>query len=309
MSAAVELRVLHETRYDYELPVSQAFHLACLRLATTGHQDVLEQTVHIAPSTDDHRRFRDSFGNQRDLFAYANEHDSLVVRSSATVRLTPRAPRGEDRSLAWERAAEALRYHSGTRYAREAEFAFPSPMIPVGNAAFAREVGAYARESFEAGRPVLGATLELMQRIHDDFEFRSGATTVRTNAQEAFELKRGVCQDLAHVMIAALRALGLSARYVSGYLLTKPPPGRARLVGADASHAWVAAWCPPYGWIEFDPTNAIEAGTSHVVVGSGRDYGDVPPLRGVIRGGGDHGLEVEVTVAPTSEELDLGSMA
>ncbi|CAN5154996.1 transglutaminase family protein [soil metagenome] len=305
----IALRVLHETIYDYESPVSQAFHLACLRLASTEHQDCIDQTIQILPIAADHRRFDDSFGNQRDVFSYASEHEKLVIRSSGTVHLTARAERDESRSPSWEQVVESLRYHSRTRHAREAEFAFASPYVPIGRAAFARGISTYAKTSFTAGRPLILALADLMHRIHRDFEFESGATTVRTTAQEAFELRQGVCQDLAHVMIAALRSIGLAARYVSGYLLTQPPPGKARLIGADASHAWVAAWCPPFGWVEFDPTNDVEAGTSHVTIATGRDYSDVPPVRGVIRGGGDHKLKVAVTVAPVADGLEFGPMA
>jgi transglutaminase-like putative cysteine protease len=304
--ATVALRVLHETVYQYESPVSQAFHLTCLRLAHTEHQKLVEQDIVIAPATGDHRQFDDSFGNQRDMFSYASEHERLVIRSSAIVDLSPRPKRDDARSLPWEQVVESLRYTSGTRHAREAEFAFASPYIPTGRASFARNVSTYACGSFKPGRPVVEAMTDLMNRIHEDFEFQSGATTVRTTAQESFELRRGVCQDLAHVMIAALRSIGLAARYVSGYLLTQPPPGKPRLIGADASHAWVAAWCPPFGWVEFDPTNACEAGTSHVTIATGRDYSDVPPVRGVIRGGGDHQLKVAVTVAPLADKLDFG---
>ena len=157
----------------------------------------------------------------------------------------------------------------------------------------------YAVASFGPGQPVAQGALELMRRIHADFEFKTTSTDVDTPLIEAFEQRSGVCQDFAHLMIAALRMLGLAARYVSGYLLTIPPPGQEALLGADASHAWVQLYCPdtpglPGGWLELDPTNDLVPDTSHVRLALGRDYGDVTPLRGVIRGGGRHTLDVRV---------------
>jgi transglutaminase-like putative cysteine protease len=162
-------------------------------------------------------------------------------------------------------------------------------------------------QSFTPERPLLQAAVDLMHRIHADFTYDTDSTQISTPVLEAFNLKSGVCQDFAHVMIGCLRALGLAARYVSGYLMTQPPPGKARLVGADASHAWVSVHCPLIdingGWIDLDPTNDLIPGTSHVILAVGRDYGDVAPLRGVIRGGGEHKLAVAVTVAPQGEAL------
>ena len=178
-------------------------------------------------------------------------------------------------------------------YDPAAEFSFASPYVPR-HADFV----AYAQPSFAPGRPVLEGARDLMRRIHADFEYATQATDVNTPALEALALRKGVCQDLAHVMLGCLRSLGLAARYVSGYLLTEPPAGQPRLVGSDASHAWVRVWCPVNGWIEFDPTNDCLAGSGHVTLAIGRDYGDVTPVRGVIRGGGRHALAVRVSVLP-----------
>ncbi|MBN8510248.1 MAG: transglutaminase family protein [Burkholderiales bacterium] len=179
-------------------------------------------------------------------------------------------------------------------FAAKVEFVQPSPYVPRLAA-----LRAYAAPSFPAGRPVAEGAVELMQRIHRDFEYRPASTAVDTPLAEALALRGGVCQDFAHLMIGALRMLGLAARYVSGYLLTAPPPGQAALVGADASHAWVQVYVPAAAgaagaWLELDPTNALIPAAQHVRLAVGRDYGDVTPLRGVIRGGGRHTLEVRV---------------
>ena len=163
-------------------------------------------------------------------------------------------------------------------------------------------LAAFATQVFTPGRPLLEAAIALMHLVHQQFEYLPHSTTVATAALQALAQRQGVCQDFAHVMIGALRSLGLAARYVSGYLLTQPVPGAPRLVGADASHAWVAVWCPVLGWVALDPTNAVPAGVDHVSVAWGRDYGDVAPLRGVIRGGGNALPRVGVTVQPLEPE-------
>ena len=157
---------------------------------------------------------------------------------------------------------------------------------------------AYARASFPRGRPLLACVLDLNSRIHADFTFDKEATDTRTTVKRAFELRAGVCQDLAHVGLATVRSMGLAARYVSGYLLTHPPPGRERLIGADASHAWFSVWIPPFGWVDFDPTNDMLPSDEHITVAWGRDYGDVAPIHGIITGGSEHEVEVAVDVMP-----------
>ena len=152
--------------------------------------------------------------------------------------------------------------------------------------------------SFPAGRPILEAAFDLTARIHQDFRFDAKATEVTTPVETFFEKRRGVCQDFSHLQIACMRSLGLPARYVSGYLRTLPPPGRPRLVGADASHAWCSAWCPGYGWVDFDPTNNCVPSDGHITLAWGRDYSDVSPIRGVLLGGAKHSLKVGVDVMP-----------
>jgi transglutaminase-like putative cysteine protease len=176
------------------------------------------------------------------------------------------------------------------------EFLFDSALIPAG-----AELAAYARAAFPPGRPLLDAVLELTRRIHEDFTFDPEATTIATPLADVFTSRRGVCQDFARLEIACLRSLGLPARYVSGYLETVPPPGRSRLLGADASHAWLAVYCPESGWIHVDPTNNLLPSCTHVTVAWGRDYNDVSPIHGVILGGGKHTLRVNVDVLRLAE--------
>src|SRR4030095_15439995 len=171
----------------------------------------------------------------------------------------------------------------------------PTVLVPLSEGA-----RLYARKALAPGRDWFEALAALTQAIHDDFEFEAGATTVSTSVDEVLYQRRGVCQDFAHLMIACLRGHGLPARYVSGYLLTDPPPGRPRLMGADASHAWVAAWSPAHGWVEFDPTNDQLADERYITLAWGADFADVVPLRGVILGGGTQEMEVSGSVAPTS---------
>ena len=201
-------------------------------------------------------------------------------------------------SLPWEAVAEHMQYFAGQDYDAAREFAQPSPLAPI-HATFATYAAAVSTKS----QPIYELAKALCQRIYTEFKYSPEATDVSTEPLEALKLKEGVCQDFAQVMIAGLRSLGLAARYVSGYLLTQPPPGKPRLVGADASHAWVSVYCPKSGWLDFDPTNNCLAGESHVKLAYGRDYSDVPPLRGIIRGGGSHTLDVAVTVSPVSDAL------
>ena len=293
------LEVEHETRYGYAAPVAQAQHLAYLRPLHDARQQLLQHELQIEPAPLQRLHGSDTYGNARMLFSLEQPHRELRVRARSRVALAPRdaAPDAALQAAAsprWEELRRRLRYEAGARYDAAVEFVQPSPYVPRLHA-----LRDYGLACFGAGVPVAVGALDLMHRIHADFEFRSASTEVDTPLLEAFEQRSGVCQDFAHVMIAALRMLGLAARYVSGYLLTQPPPGQEPLVGADASHAWVQVYCPdtpglPDGWLELDPTNDVVPDTSHVRLALGRDYGDVTPLRGVIRGGGRHTLAVAV---------------
>lgn len=292
-----KIQVEHETLYTYETEVELAHHLAYLKPLSSDWQRVLSSQVEITPIPSNLSESKDAFGNVRSFFTLSTPHVELKVRSLSTVDLLDRyAAFDVVTAPEWEDVREALSYALDRAYLPACEFSFPSPYVPRLQAL--RE---YALESFSRRRNIAEASLDLSARIHRDFKYASGATEVYTPILEAFDKRAGVCQDFSHILIGCLRALGLSAQYVSGYLLTKPPPGQVKLRGADASHAWVAVYCPnaPGSWLELDPTNNVVAGSSHVRLAVGRDFGDVSPLRGVIRGGGEHILKIAVT----SEEV------
>ena len=307
------LRVRHQTSYRYDTDVEGAYHLAHLRPRDTATQQVRAWSLVVAPHPDacvelasGIRETVDPWGNARQVFAHSQVHDRLDVTSAfeAGISLQPLPPAGT--SEPWREVARELRLHAvvganGSREERRAEraafdaaeFALDSSLAPR-----ARALADWARPAAEANEGVLELTLALMHQVHAEFEYLPQSTSVTTGALEALELRHGVCQDFAHVLIGACRSLGLAARYVSGYLLTQPPPGKPRLVGADASHAWAAVWCPPHGWLALDPTNDVPVGQDHVTLAWGRDYADVAPLRGVIRGGRGNAPRVGVTVEP-----------
>jgi len=294
-AGATVLEVEHQTHYGYAAPVTQAQHLAYLKPLHDARQQLLQHELLIEPTPLQRLHDTDTYGNARTLFSLNQPHRALHVCARSRVALVPRGrPIDAARSPGWEEVRDRLRYEAGARCDAAVEFAQPSPYAP--RLQVLRE---YAQASFGPGVPVALGALDLMHRIHADFEFKTASTEVDTPLIEAFEQRAGVCQDFSHLMIAALRRLGLAARYVSGYLLTQPPPGQQGLLGADASHAWLQVYCPDTpgladGWLELDPTNNLIPDTSHVRLALGRDYGDVTPLRGVIRGGGQHTLEVRV---------------
>lgn len=296
--ASRTLAVVHETAYRYEAPVALAHHLAYLRPRHDDWQALDAHLLHVEPEPPRVQAASDAFGNWRNTFALHTPHEALVVRASSRVTVKSRhAGLDAPNSVPWEDTALHLRYQAGAVYAPAAEFAFPSPYVPLH-----AELRDYALPSFPPGRPLAEGALDLMHRIHADFDYAPASTQVTTPVLQAYTQRNGVCQDFAHVMIGCLRAMGLAARYVSGYLVSQPPPGKPRLVGADASHAWVSVHCPSLavngGWLDLDPTNDVVPGLDHVILAYGRDYGDVTPMRGVIRGGGGHELAVRVTVAP-----------
>ena len=296
MSAACTLEVVHETRYEYASAVALAHHLAHLEPLADAGQVLLGGTLVIEPAPGHRRDGRDVYGNACTHFSLVQPHRLLVVRAASRVRVLDRFV-GLDAaaSPAWETVRERLRYVARSPFEPAVEFAQPSACVPRLAA-----LRAYAAPSFPAGQPVAQGALELMHRIHADFSYEARSTAVDTPLAQAFAQRRGVCQDFAHVMTGALRILGLPARYVSGYLRTEAAGGTP-LVGADASHAWVQVWAPGTpgvpadGWLDLDPTNDLVPGCDHVRLAVGRDYADVAPLRGVIRGGGRHALHVGVT--------------
>ncbi len=291
------LAVRHETHYDYDTPVEVAHHSAHLRPRDTDLQRVHDWSLDIEPEPEGGlaavQESRDAFGNWRHGFSHARVHDRLSVVSRFQVDLRAPPPLDLAASPAWEAVAEGLRYRAGAQQPEAVEFMLGSTFAPQHPA-----LRAFGDGLFDRGRALLAVADALMARIHERIAYQPNSTDSATDALAALRQGRGVCQDFAHLMIGALRSRGLAARYVSGYLLTQPPPGQPRLVGADASHAWVAVWCPLNGWVALDPTNKLAVAQDHVTLAHGRDYGDVAPLRGVIRGGGQAPPRVAVTVLP-----------
>ena len=292
--------VVHETNYDYEHPVGLSRQVLHLTPRDTAFQTCRAHALDISPTPEILAVTTDAFGNPITSLSIEADHQTLEVRAESWVDVTARPVITDASTPAWDDVRARLAYRAGRRPEADdleaARFLFESTRVRN-----KRELAAWTMPSFPAGRPLLAGVRELMHRIHRDFAFDPKATTVSTPVMEVFEHRRGVCQDFAHLMLSCLRSLGLAARYVSGYLLTRPPPGKKRLVGADASHAWVSVYCPGHGWIDLDPTNGILPSLEHVTLGWGRDYDDVIPLRGVLLGGGEHGLEIKVTVAPAED--------
>lgn len=297
-------QITHRTEYRYAEPVGISHQALRLRPLTTANQRCLAFELHVEPEAEIASPWRDDFGNWVHFCNVRSPCDRLLIESRSSVRVKPPAPLELCGSPAWEAVRDQLLSDLSSDVLSAVPYGFRSPFVPL-----VAELGAYARESFRRGRPLLEAALELTGRIHRDFTFDNTATDVSTPVTEVFRAKRGVCQDFAHLQIACLRSLGLAARYVSGYLRTVPPPGRPRLVGADASHAWVSVWCPGLGWTEFDPTNDAVVADAHVRLAYGRDYGDVAPVRGVMLGGGQQQLTIGVTMALEGERLEPAATA
>lgn len=290
-------RVTHVTRYHYATPVTVSLHLLHLLPRDVPWQVAEAAQLAISPEPGLRQERRDAFGNRVVTLAFEQPHRELSVELGMTLWRQPRPP--EQPSPPWQEVVAALAYHGqalGEELLEAERYRYESPQVRL-----KRSFADYARECFAPEAALLDACRALMARIHDEFTFDASATDIATPLLTVFEERRGVCQDFAHLMLACLRSLGLSARYVSGYLLTQPPPGQPRLVGADATHAWVEVWCPLNGWTGFDPTNNCQPDLEHLVVGWGRDFTDVSPLRGMLLGGGSHEPEVAVTVLPLEE--------
>jgi len=313
---SVTLEVVHDTHYRYRTAVSLAHHLAHLQPLHDAHQQLHAFALQVSRELGTPRLSQDAYGNAQHHISLARAHTSLTVRAASRVTVRPRfGALQPEAGPAWDMLARQLRYVAGNGFQPAVEFALPSPYVPRLAA-----LRAWADADFSPGRPVAAAAIALMHRLYAEFRYESRSTDIDTPLAQAFAQRRGVCQDFAHVLAGALRMLGLPARYVSGYLLTHSPnsappsapddspdgaPEEATMVGADASHAWVQVWCPSTPgvpaegpaahWLDLDPTNDMVPGSGHVRVAVGRDFGDVTPLRGVIRGGGRHALEVGVS--------------
>ena len=291
--------ITHSTTYDYRSPVTVAHHLLRLAPRRLRRQYRLAHALEVTPTPACLSSHRDYFGNEVAFTIFEGAHRQLRVRARSRVAVGAAFIPEAAETPAWENVRNLCRTDLSARVLEAGEFTFGSPLVPL-DAPFTE----YARASFPSSRRLLEAVLDLTARIHRDFKFDPTATTVATPLAQVLEQRRGVCQDFAHLQIACLRALGLPARYVSGYLETVPPPGQPKLVGADASHAWVSFFCPGLGWIDVDPTNNLLPSMQHITLGWGRDYGDVSPIRGVLVGGEEHTLSVAVDVAALGEVED-----
>jgi transglutaminase-like putative cysteine protease len=284
------------TTYTYGAPVAYAHHVLRLMPINRVRQRVHVAVLDVVPAPVERRDGFDFFGNRLTWIGLNEPHDSLTIKVAARIAVEPPTEAAPE-TPAWETVREAVSMTTDLGHEAPAHFLFASPLVPLD-----LEITDYARVSFPAGRPILAGATDLMKRIKADFTYDVSATTVTTAPATAFELRRGVCQDFAHVMISGLRGIGLPAAYVSGYLRTVPRPGQARLEGADAMHAWVMVWCgEAAGWRGLDPTNAIPAGEDHILLAIGRDYSDIAPVAGVVFASGEQRLAVAVDVVPVAE--------
>jgi transglutaminase-like putative cysteine protease len=290
-------RIIHTTEYSYSEPASLSQNELFLQPRETPTQRVLSSTITIDPQPQYYQERLDYFGNNARVFMVQHPHTRLRVTADSVVETQATAPVEAALTRPWEEIVEKLAQHHHPAELVAYQFIFPSPMTSV-----SADVQAFAAQSFPPGQPVLLCAKELMHRIFSEFSYDKKATGVDTPVSQVMAHRKGVCQDFAHLMISCLRSLGLAARYISGYLETKPPPGKPKLVGADASHAWLALFIPDIGWVDLDPTNDIIPGENHITLVWGRDYGDVTPVKGVVMGGGKHSLSVMVDVSPAGSD-------
>ncbi|MGD8542103.1 MAG: transglutaminase family protein [Desulfobacteraceae bacterium] len=287
----MKYRITHQTAYRYSEPASLSQNELFLHPRETDTQQVLQSRLTIVPEPQYLHRRRDYFGNIAQVFMVQQPHNELSMTAASIVETRQPGVPPPAGTPSWESVAQRLAAPADAAELAACQFVFASPL-----AAAAPEVLAYGQPSFPPGRPVLAGALDLMARIYTEFTYDKSATTVDTTVDQVLAKRKGVCQDFAHLAIGCLRALGLAARYVSGYLETKPPPGKPKLIGADASHAWISVFVPDAGWVDLDPTNNLIAGENHITLAWGRDYGDVTPVKGVVMGGGVHTLSVLLDV-------------
>jgi transglutaminase-like putative cysteine protease len=293
-------RIIHRTDYSYQSMVTLSQQYLHLTPRDSRYQHSLTHQIDIDPVPHDGTSRLDYFGNLTRSVTLTTPHQMLTVNAESNVELYAR-PALEDisGSAAWEGLQQCMRQSQGAPGLEPYHFLYSSPHILCSNA-----LQQYALQSFSPQRPLLDAALDLTNRINRDFEFDGEATDISTTLDQVLVGKRGVCQDFAHLMIGCLRSIGLPARYVSGYILTHPSAGQPRLIGADASHAWVSVYSPELGWVDFDPTNHCLVQHEHITLGWGRDFSDVTPMRGIVLGGGQQILGVSVTVAPLGDETN-----
>ncbi len=290
--------VTHKTTYHYTAPVAQAHHLVHLAPRPHERQRIVRHDITVKPAPATRNDFIDYFGNPASSLAIEAGHSELLIHSQGVIEVS--APEHADLSLSqpWDRLSGDMAPPKKINEIEAAQYLMPSR-----HTAVTAELIEFARPSFPAGRPVFECARELTERIHAEFAYDGAATDIATTTDELLKIRRGVCQDFAHLLIASMRAFGLPARYVSGYLLTHPPEGKEKLVGADASHAWVSVWSPEIGWVDFDPTNNLIPQNEHITIAYGRDFNDVSPVTGVLLGGGAHQVDVAVDVTPVSRQV------
>lgn len=289
----IRYKIRHTTRYEYSDLVAIAHNEARLSPRNGPNQEAHGTRFVVDPAPAFMVKELDYFGNWVSMLAFEEPHRAftLTAHSEVTVRKPALPPLGE--TLPWEQATVSHLVAASAADFEAIQYAYASPHVD-----WFAELRAYALQSFQPGRALLESAFDLTKRIHADFAYSPGVTSIATPVSTVFEARRGVCQDFAHLQLACLRSLGLCARYVSGYLLTRPPPGVEKLVGADASHAWVSVFCPGLGFVDLDPTNAAIVGVDHTTLAWGRDFADVSPLKGVVLGGGSHQISVAVDVDP-----------
>ena len=288
----MEYQIRHSTRYRYEHPVGSSYQSLHLTPRQFDRQSVETSSIVVSPEPLSAETRTDFFGNRvTDLFI-RDPHEELTILAESSVSVRSNDDILLDLSPSWDQTAELARLATTNEAMEAGRFCFPSPQITLSG------VHEYSAALFTSGKPLLRLAMELTEQIYRDFQYRGGVTDVYTPVPEVLQARAGVCQDFAHLGLACFRAHGVPARYVSGYLLTQPAQGQPRLTGADASHAWFSVWCPEFGWVDFDPTNNIQTQAEHITLGWGRDYSDVSPTRGFIRGGGQQQLSVAVDVIP-----------
>jgi transglutaminase-like putative cysteine protease len=280
--------VTHTTTYTYTDPVSLCHNLVHLRPRVAPRQTCIDTELLVMPEPRAMVRQHDYFGNPVSLFTIQEPHKKLEITARHRIEITGPTIEIAGR-MSWEETRDAL--HLNRTHLDGLQFVFDSHYVKQ-----SAKLLEYAAPSFAPGRPLLDAAADLTSRIHRDFRYDAKATTLATPLADVLAQRRGVCQDFAHLAIGCLRSLGLAARYVSGYLQTNVPEGKERLIGADASHAWLSVYCPDVGWVDFDPTNNMTPSERHITIAWGRDYDDVSPIKGIILGGGSHTMTIAVDV-------------
>lgn len=284
--------VSHRTVYHYADPVAQSHHVIHLAPRPHDRQRVLKHQLVIEPAPASRTDLIDYFGNPVSILSIEDSHSQLSFRAQSTIEVNAALQVNLAATTPWDTLSRNLSGGGAPPHDLDVlQYVCATPYTELSPA-----VRDYAAASFSPGRPVLQCAADLTARIHADFIYDTAATEVATRVKDVLEMRRGVCQDFAHIQLSCLRAFGLPARYVSGYLLTYPPEGQERLVGADASHAWISVWAPETGWVDFDPTNNLLVSDEHIAIAHGRDFGDVSPVSGVILGGGEHTIDVAVDV-------------